>query len=110
MLIEYKFKFEKNGLTIVQQVGSGASDSHAILGHIVEQNSLSASYQESLAENAAGPKAGGGNGRTPGGGGGNGRIPGGGGGLPASGIAPVTFIGPFIMCCPHDDAKKEDKE
>ena len=99
MLIEYKFKFEKNGLTIVQQVGSGALDSHAILGHTVEQNFLRASYQESLAANAAGLKAGGGNGRTPGGG----------GDLPAFGTTPVTFIGPFIMCCPSEDSKKQDK-
>lgn len=101
MLIEYKFKFEKNGLTVTQQVGSGASGSYASGGPVVEQNSLRASFRESQAANVARPGAGG-NGFS-------GHL-GGGGGRPSSGTAPVTLIGPFIMCCPCDDPQKEQKK
>ena len=101
MLIEYKFKFEKNGLTITQRVGSGSSGPHATGESIVEENSLKASFQESKAASTAGPKAGG-NGLS-------GHTGGNGGGPPGSGTAPVTFIGPFIMYCPCEDSQKEGK-
>ncbi len=102
MLIEYKFKFEKNGFTITQQIGSGTSGSYPTGGSVVEERSLKASFQETKASTAAsGPKAGG-NGF-------GGHYGGNGGPHVSSGTAPATFIGPFIMCCPHDDSQKENK-
>jgi hypothetical protein len=101
MLIEYNFKFEKNGLTVTQRVGpGGASGSPRASGGVVEQNALKASFRESRQASAAKPRSGGGPG---------GNIGGNGGGPPDSGTAPVTFIGPFVMCCPSDDSTKDDK-
>ena len=107
-MIEYKFKFEKNGFTLTQQIEPGASDSKATGKALVEANALKASFEESKQTKAAQPKSGGGpNGEVGSGGGPNGEVGSGGGGF---GTAPVTIIGPFVMCCPHEDSKKEGKE
>ena len=108
MLIEYKLKFEKNGLTLTQRIEPGTSGSQGNAGTFTEENSLKASFQESKAATASGPKPGGGPGDEPGPGGhGPGDDPGPGGS--GFGTAPVTIIGPFILCCPSDDSKKEGK-
>ena len=107
MLIEYQFKFEKNGLTLKQRIEPSASGSSGNGEVFVEANALRASYQEcgqaSTAESQpsiAQPKSGGGPADDPSSG----------GGPTGFGTAPVTFIGPFIMCCPCDDSKKEKKD
>jgi hypothetical protein len=57
MLIEYKFKFEKNGLTVAEQIEPGISDSQRNRG-CHEENLLRAAYQESEEAYAAtGPQA-----------------------------------------------------
>ncbi len=113
MLIEYQFKFERNGLTITQRVEPEDSESQAAEGVLAEENSLKASFQESQKASAAMTAQSGGGGpvKKPGGGGGGPvKKPGGGGSGPTGfGTAQITIIGPFIMCCPSDDPKKENK-
>ncbi len=118
MLIEYNITFEKDGLTIKQRVDTSASGSQGKVVGAVAENSLKSSFQKSKATNTSVPLAGGGPGDVPGSGGGPGDVPGSGGGpgdVPGSGgggpvgTAPITIIGPFIMCCPSSDSKKEGK-
>lgn len=102
MLIEYTFKFEKNGLTIMQRVEPSASNSHVTERQMVDEKSLKASHEESKTANAAEPKPGG-NGLT-------GHIGGDKKDISSPGTtAPVTFIGPFIMCYQCDNSKKEEE-
>ncbi|MDQ2843697.1 MAG: hypothetical protein M3Y72_22185 [Acidobacteriota bacterium] len=108
MLIEYNITFEKDGLTIKQRVDTSASGSQGKVVGAVAENSLKSSFQKSKATNTSVPLAGGGPGDVPGSGGGPGDVPGSGGGGPV-GTAPITIIGPFIMCCPSSDSKKEGK-
>jgi hypothetical protein len=98
MLIEYQFKFEKNGFTLTQRIESGASDKQGkTKQQVAEENSVKASYQESEAASIAGPKTGGSPSSTPG---------------ETflkfdSGAGPAILIGPFIMCCPCGNSNEE---
>jgi hypothetical protein len=99
MLTEYKFKLEKDGLTITQRLDPGNSEP---LPTFKANNALQASFQESKSVNATSPKSGGSTADDPGPGGG--RIPG-------SGAAPITIIGPNIfICCPCSHPHNEKKE
>ena len=115
MLVEYQLKFEKNGLTITQRVEPSVSGGQTSRSTFAEQNYLRASFQESKKAGtdtaplrpATSPSAGGGGPVGPPNSGGGGPVgpPNSGGGPTGFGTAPVTFIGPFIMCCPSDDSK-----
>lgn len=98
MLIEYKLKFEKNGLTLTQRVEPEIRGTGGLTANFAEGNWLRASHQESQQANAAGPRSGSGPGDP---------IQSGNGPF-FEGAAPVTFIGPFIICCPHEDSTKKD--
>src|SRR5258708_1959860 len=99
MLIEYKIKFENDGLTITQRVEPGASRTQpakqSVFSGVTHSKHLSRSFAASV---GGGPGdetgTGGGPGDETGTGGGPGDETGTGGG-PGSG--PVTILGPFIM-------------
>lgn len=107
MLIEYQFKFEKNGFTLTQRIESGASNQQGETEqHVREEKGVKASYQQGEPATGAGPKSG------------AGPKPGGSPGPNLgevfrgfnSGAGLATFIGPFIIWCPPDDSNKENKK
>jgi hypothetical protein len=106
MLTEYKFKLEKDGLTITQRLDPGNSEP---LPTFKANNALQASFQESKSANAenkspnvTSPKPGGSSADDPGPG--SGRFTG-------SGAAPITIIGPNIfICCPCSHPHQEKQE
>jgi hypothetical protein len=116
MLTEYKFKLEKDGLTITQRVEPGNSQP---LPTFKANNALQASFQESKSANAenkspnaTSPKPGGSSADDPGPGGSSADDPGPGGGrFGGTASAPITIIGPNIfMCCPCSHPHQEKQE
>ena len=105
MLIEYKVKFEKDGLTITQQVKQDSSRVQAKPAAPVKQNALGASLQESQTPGIASRQAGGGPDEQDPGGGPDEQDP---GGTPATGGGPMTIIGPFIFLCPCHGSTNTD--
>ena len=102
MFIEYKIKFQKDGLTITECIEPGSTAPQVKEGTPVAQNALLASFQASKAAASTSgqggapnaPPKGGGPNEPPKGGGPN--EPPKGGGAAADG-APITLIGPFIF-------------
>jgi hypothetical protein len=100
MLTQYEIKLEKDGLIIKQRVEPATSQA---LPSFSADNSLKASFQQSMSANVAGPAAGGSSADSP--------FGGGGGGFTGTAAAPITIIGPnILMCCPCHHAGKESKE
>jgi hypothetical protein len=90
MLIEYKIKFEKDGLTITQRVEQSGSTAQVKPGTPVEGNLLPKSKEEIVAAPATKPRSGAGpNDET------------GDTGAGGFGSAPIILIGPIVLCHPH---------
>jgi hypothetical protein len=98
MLIEYKIKFEKDGLTITQRLGSSAQQAKPdapVVEHI-----LAESHEQTLAVHAAGPRPAGNPADQPS----VGTGPDGFGTM-----APIILIGPIILSPPPASADDEAK-
>lgn len=108
MLIEYKVKYDKDGLTITEKIEGGSSGNQPKPGAPIVAKSLAANFEESQTASAGTSTLGGGPNPSDIGGGPNPRDVGGAGAGLGSG--PVTIIGPFIFLCPHHHAAKDDPE
>ena len=97
MLVEYKIKFEKDGLTITQRLEPSGSTAQVKPGVPVEGNLLPKLKAEIVAAPATQPLAGGDPTDGPSSGTG-----------PDLGTAPIILIGPIVLCHPHP--AKDDKE
>ena len=98
MLIEYKIKFEKDGLTITQRLAQSDSTAQVKPGVPVEGTLLPKSQAEIVAPPTAKPLQGGNPGDEPSSGTGPNNL----------GTAPIILIGPIVLCHPHP--AKDDKE
>jgi hypothetical protein len=117
MVIEYKIKFEEDGIVIKQCIQAGVAVAQTRPNAPTAGHTLSGSQQESKAAQAAastqadngqGAPASKGNGQNPGvTGSGGGENPGDtGGGI--TGSTPITIIGPFVFCGHGHRTKTKD--
>jgi hypothetical protein len=105
MQIEYKIRFQKDGLTVSETIDTNGTAGAVRPAAPVVQNWLRASFAEHQAAASISAQSGAQSDSPEGGGPGN-RPRGGGpgnrprGGTPVSDGTPVTIIGPFIFLCP----------
>jgi hypothetical protein len=98
MVIEYKIKFEKDGLTITQRLGSSAQQAKPDAP--VVEHMLGETHEQSLATRVARPSKGSGPGDSP-------DIGTGPDGFGST--APIILIGPIILSPPSAGADDEAK-
>jgi hypothetical protein len=123
VLIEHKITFENDCLTITQRIQAGGSTAQIKQDAPLAQKLLAKTHAESLATFAAQPATqpppAGGAGDNPGDTGGPGDNPGDTGGPgdnpsdtggPNAGTAPITLIGPIVLCCRCPKVKDEDAD
>ena len=109
MSIKYKLKYQKNGLTITQEIDSSDSLSPVKPGAGAFAKALQGTFKESkaAAQKDAGTSSEVGGGLDPNDVGG-GLDPNDRGGAAVPGVGnPITIFGPFIFMCPDQDDSKE---